>query len=133
MAYSSSVNEIITEQPDGTLAAYRGIKKESFMITVGQTVYPGTPLGLDSRYTTDGKPNISLLITYLKANNFENKVASLSDAKSFYGFITPQFCTADNAKATLMAQQNYVSDCPADVVKKEMTKKELKNFSTTHP
>lgn len=125
--YTSKVNTVIIEHTDGTLATYRGFKKGIF-VKEGQTVFPGTALGINS--ITNGRYGISLMITYLKSVDFESrKNVSLKESKSFYGFITPYFYTAENANGILTNQQYYTANLTPEIVQKEMTKKELKSLT----
>ena len=127
VAYTSQNNELVVEHADGTLATYRGFKKGSVAVKIGQTVFPGAPLAITAKSGTGGRSSIALLITYLKNAEFgsaDNQ--SFKTSKSFYGFITPKFCTTENAAVVLVPQQEYtVADSP-EIIKKEFTKKELK-------
>ncbi|MEJ5995931.1 hypothetical protein WG904_15995 [Pedobacter sp. Du54] len=129
VAYTSKTNELIIEHEDGTLATYRGFKKGTFTVKVGQTVFPGTLLGVNSRYDKNGKYNVSIMITYLKSADFENRSTSLSKSKSFYGFITPHFMTEDSLNEVLVSQKTYIVASTPQIIQKEMTKKELKLLS----
>ncbi len=129
VSYTSRTNELIIEHPDGTLATYKGFKKGSFAVKVGQTVFPGTSLGLNSKYDRNGKYNVSIMITYLKSVDVDKTDNSSTKSKSYYGFITPHFMTADNADEVLVAQKVYMAGSTAEVVQKEMTKRELKLLS----
>jgi hypothetical protein len=126
-AYSSKVNDMIIEHADGTLATYKGFKHGSIAVKAGQTVFPGTTLGINSKSTTNSKPGITLSVTYLKSTeDIGLGGKTLQNSKSLYGFITPHFYTDGNANTVLTAQQEYtVADSP-DILKKEFTKKELK-------
>ena len=126
VTYTSKTNELIMEHPDGTLATYRGFKKGSFAVKVGETVFPGTPLALNSKYDTNGKYNISIMISYLKSIDFGNRPATLSKSKSFYGFVNPHFLTKDQKPEILVPQKTYSVASSLDAIQKEMTKKELK-------
>src|SRR5690606_7454360 len=42
VSYTSLVNSITIEHEDGTMAHYRGFKKGSFEVKIGETVYPTT-------------------------------------------------------------------------------------------
>ncbi|RYE58633.1 MAG: hypothetical protein EOP48_03125, partial [Sphingobacteriales bacterium] len=126
VAYTSKTNELIIEHGDGTLATYRGFKKGSFKVKIGQTVFPGTSLGVNSKYDKNGRYNVSVMITYLKSADFENKSTSLSKSKSFYGFITPHFMTEVSPNEVLASQKTYQATSTPDVVQKEMSKKEIK-------
>lgn len=123
--YTSQVNEVIVEHADGTLATYRGFKKGSIGVKVGQTVFPGTAIGVNSANNTNSKPNVSLLITYLKQAESTGE-QTMKDSKSYYGFITPKFFTTENAAAVLVPQQQYTIAHSPEIIKKEFTKKELK-------
>lgn len=124
--FTSKVNSIIIEHADGTLATYKGFKKGVF-VKEGQTVYPGTALGINSM--TNDRYGISLMISYLKSADIVAAKRNTKDAKSLYGFVNPFFCTTANANGQLSNQQYYTAVLPAEVVQKEMTKKELKNLT----
>lgn len=126
VAFTSKTNELIIEHPDGTLATYRGFKKGSFVVKLGQTVFPSTPLGLNSKYDKNGKYNVSIMITYLKSSDLADRATSLSKSNSFYGFVNPHFMTADSADQQLISQTVHVATAVPQVVQKEMSKKELK-------
>lgn len=130
VSYTSKTNDLIIEHTDGTLASYRGFKKGSFTVKLGQTVFPGTSLGLNSRYDGNGRYNVSIMLTYLKSSDLENRSTSITKSKSFYGFITPHFLTADNADEMLVSQKIYMATSTPEVVQKEMTKKELKQLAS---
>ena len=126
IAYTSKINELIIEHADGSLATYRGIKKGSFAVKVGQTVYPGTTLGLNSK-SNGNSYGVSIMLTYLKSADFDNvKNKTLANSKSLYGFITPHFCTENGADVVLISQQDYTATYLPEIIRKEFTKKELK-------
>ncbi|MEZ2337222.1 hypothetical protein AB6735_16370 [Mucilaginibacter sp. RCC_168] len=127
LAYKSNVNEIIVEHEDGTLATYRGFKKGSVVVKLGQTVLPGTTLGLNSKFSINYSFGITLLVTYLKSIDIESS-RDTQNSKSLYGFVDPHFCTAENANTTLTAQQEYTEADTPEIVGKELTKKELKQL-----
>jgi Peptidase family M23 len=126
-AYTSKVNVVIIEHADGTLATYKGFKQGIF-VKEGQTVFPGTALGINSTNSNNAKHNISLMLTYLKSADL-TKNKNIKESKSLYGFITPYFCTAENANGILVAQQSYKAELTPELVQKEMTKKEIKNLT----
>jgi hypothetical protein len=124
IAYTSKVNAVIIEHADGSLATYRGFKKGIF-VKEGQTVFPGTALGINSM--TNDRFNISLMLTYLKSVDFESP-KNLKESKSLYGFITPYFCTVENLNGILNTQKYYTALITPEIIQKEMTKKEIKNL-----
>ena len=127
VAYTSKTNELIIEHADGTLATYRGFKKGSIAVKVGQMVFPGTPIAIAAKAGSSGRSSIALLITYLKSAEFgttDNQ--SFKTSKSYYGFITPKFCTTENVATVLVAQQEHTANDSPEIIRKEFTKKELK-------
>jgi hypothetical protein len=126
VAFTTRTNSLTIEHADGTLATYRGFKKGSFVVKEGQTVFPETALGLNSRYDINGKFNISLMISYLKSADLTNKGSNMSNSKSFYGFITPHFNTTEGANIVLTSQNKYTAANSPEIIQKEMTKRELK-------
>ena len=127
VAYSSKSNDIIIEHADGTLATYKGFKHGSMVVKVGQTVFPGTTLGINSQSNANSKHGITLSVTYLKSTEgIGLKGKTLQNSKSLYGFVTPHFYTDAGADTILTAQQEYAGADTPEIIKKEFTKKELK-------
>jgi len=127
LAFTSQTNTMTIEHADGTLAVYRHLKKGSFAVKVGQTVYPGTTLALNTQYAAKSMYGATVMIMYLKSKDFDAaKGQNISNSKSLYGFTTPHFFTAEGADVVLEAQKEYTGASSSDLVKKEMTKKEQK-------
>ncbi|WP_199119675.1 M23 family metallopeptidase [Pedobacter sp. ASV28] len=125
LKYTSKVNTLIIEHADGTLATYKGFKKGIF-VKEGQTVLPGTPLGINT--ITNERYGISLIITYLKSAEIGVAKNNPKESKSLYGFITPYFSTNENANGILTSQKYYTAAITPEIIQKEMTKKEIKNL-----
>lgn len=123
--YTNKVNSVVIEHADGTLATYKGFKKGIF-VKEGQIVFPGTALGMNS--ITNDRYGISLMLTYLKSADIESAGKNVKESKSLYGFITPYFCTTENANGILINQKYYTSAITPEIIQKEMTKKEIKNL-----
>ncbi len=126
--YTRQRNEILVEHPDGTLARYSGFKKGSILVKEGDTVFPQTALGLNSKYSADDTNyRLSLMIYYLKASDF-NLAAGHDAEKSLYAFITPSFYTSDGNEI-LIPRKEYTVESNQEVVSKEFSKRELKNLN----
>lgn len=125
LAYSSRSNSMIIEHADGTLANYKGFKKGSFVVEVGQTVFPGSALGLNTKTNPKSDFHVSLMLSYLKSKEIDRN-RTLQNSKSVYGFITPRFSTLEDPNVILEARKTYTASLPVEVLKKELTKKELK-------
>ena len=130
LTYTSQTNDITVEHPDGTLAVYKGLKKGSIVVKPDQTVVPGSTLGINSRLNTKSQYGITLSIIYLKSTDLESKRSqNLTNSKSLYGFVTPYFLTAENAKHILVAQKEYTSVTTPEIIQQELSKKELKQLA----
>ena len=130
LAYTTKVNQIEIEHEDGTIARYRGFKKGIF-VKLGQKVLPAEPLGISSKTGTNGNYNISFTLSYLKTVDFESvRSKNLKGRKSLYGFITPYFCIEENTNSILQNRAQYTAITPIEIVKTELTKRELKTFNS---
>lgn len=127
ISFTTMVNLLTIEHADGTLATYRGFKKGSFAIKVGDVVFPGTKLGVNSKSSATSPYNVSLMLYYLKSDDIEStKDKNVKTDKSLYGFITAKFHTAENPSLFLVPQQEYTVAASPEIIQKEFTKKELK-------
>ncbi|MDB5012903.1 MAG: hypothetical protein JWQ25_1105 [Daejeonella sp.] len=127
-AFTSKRNAITIEHPDGTIVTYNGLKKSNMFVKVGQTVFPGTKLGVNTQYNKDSKYAINFTIIYLKSKDSDNaSETKFKTEKGFYGFVTPKFYVREKGIVKLTTtQQPYVADSTPDINNKELTKKELK-------
>lgn len=127
VAYTSRNNELMIEHADGTIAVYRGLKKGSLSVKVGQTVLPGRAIGLNAK--NGSAHSITFLLIYLKSNDIEaSRNQNLKNSKSFYGFVTPHFFTEGNPDLVLSPKEEYTAAANPELIKKELTKKELKQL-----
>lgn len=130
-AFTSKRNVITIEHPDGTIVYYNGLKKGNILVKIGQTVYPGSRLGVNSQYNKDSKFDIDFTIVYLKSKDLENaNEAKFETEKGYYGFVTPKFYVHDKGVVNLKStQQAYIVSSTPDLINRELTKKELKQAS----
>ena len=125
--YSSQRNHIVIEHEDGTVAEYKGIKKNSFFVKLGQTVYPQTIIGVMER-ADENKYRIDFNVHYLYDASFgKKKKVTMKDYKSRDRFLSPYFVTA-NGVHKLKDREIYVSESSATVLLAEFSKKEKKKY-----
>jgi protein TonB len=127
-SYTSNINSILVEQPDGTLARYEGFKKGSIFVKEGQSVLPYTPLGILSYYDVRKLHSLRLMIFYLSNANVgkvTDQPVTLKTSVSNNEFIDPLFLT-DKGASKLINHKLYRSDFKEFVLENEMTRKELK-------
>ena len=127
-SYTSRVNSILIEQPDGTLASYSGFKKGSIFVKEGQTVFPFTALGILAHYDVSKKHQLRLRVYYLaddEVNNNVNENENKKISKRFYEYINPYFLTSMGV-CHIQGGKKYSVVESDFVIEHEMTKKELK-------
>ncbi|TVZ57314.1 hypothetical protein OD91_2634 [Lutibacter sp. Hel_I_33_5] len=123
--YSSKKNQLTIEHPDGTYATYKGFSKNSFLVKLGQNVYPHSPLGKITK-NEKGFYIMSFYIRYLIGDNFGKKQKFINK-KSRSNFISPFFLVA-NEKVKLKSKQKYIVDYNESVFLKEFSKKEKRKY-----
>lgn len=127
-SYTSEVNRILIEQPDGTLASYEGFKRGSIFVKEGQTVLPYTPLGRLSYYDVRKHHFLRLMIYFLSSTNVgenKEKPVTLKTLKNNNECIDPLFLT-NKGVTKLINHQSYKSELNEYLLEQEMSKKELK-------
>lgn len=129
VTFTTTQNSLVIEHEDGTLAYYRGFQKGSFKVKMGDTVFPGTVLGLNTQLDQERGYYLSLMINYLKTIERDPSSNLIARSGRFYGFITPHFATAEGVKI-LEHGKEYQISAPHDIVKKEMNKREIKRWET---
>ena len=127
--FKSGMNEVVIEHPDGTFARYRGLKKGIF-VKEGETVIPGTALGMNTKFNAESRQyNLAFHLYYLKSDDVESQRGqTLKTSKSLYGSITPHFITEESQDSILSNRANYTAAWNVDLIKKELSKKEIKNL-----
>ena len=129
ISYTSHVNSILIEQPDGTLASYSGFKKGSIFVKEGQTVFPFTPLGVLAHYDVSKRHQLRLGVAYLADtnNDYQDENTTSKKNKRFYESINPYFLT-DKGACHIQGGKKYSVGVSDYVIEREMTKKELKEI-----
>lgn len=120
MIYTSKTNNIVIEHEDGTYATYKGFKKDSFKVKLGDTVYPNTMLGTLNKFNNE---NYILHFTIYYIDN--SLLFKKSTLKTPYIYLTPYFYTKEGV-IKVVSKSSYTADCTDTILTKEMTKKEIK-------
>jgi hypothetical protein len=103
-------NSLEVRHDDGTIALYIGISPDSRMVKLGQTVYPGQPVGIMGN---------SKILTF---EVFEiQEAGKLSIMNILYSGPDNQLVQASMLKGTIVKY-------PEDVIEKEMSKREVNKY-----
>lgn len=128
VTYTNKTNELTIEHADGTLSTYKGFKKGSLAVKIGDVVFPSTVLGVNSKTNSNTRYGILFSTIYLKSADPEAGKKGLKESKSVYGFVTPKFFTMAGPGAILETQQEYIAADSPEILQKELSKKELKRL-----
>lgn len=110
--YNAWPNSITVLQPDGTLICYKNVSDKNKTLQLGETVYPGQPIGEVARNESE----IVILI-------YQNTLSSPDLL-----FIIPQFVTAPGKLQIVNPSMNIEVVHPLEIRGLEMSKKEKRKF-----
>lgn len=127
--YSNDSNYIVVEHEDGTLARYGVLKRNSIMVSLGDKVFPLTPLAISGSYDKPENSQLRFSVYYLDDDVLELKEgeSNLSNQKHYYIYVNPLFYNGEADSFTKLADNNnYIAFCNKDIIEVEMTKREKK-------
>jgi len=125
-SYVRSVNKVLIEHRDGTLAEYSGFKAGSINVKEGQIVQPYTELGMAGRYNSDNDKVLRFHVYYLNTRDLF-RASMNKENTNMYAFVNPLFCYK-GGRANLLANNFYVADCTNELIQQEFTRREKKKF-----
>ncbi len=122
--FTSRKNRIKVEHPDGTYAVYNGLKQHSFMVKLGDVIYPNTPLAVLD-FFKEKSYAFHFSINYIKSIDR----SAFSDSSKIYNeYLTPYFVSAEgNQKVT--SGNTYTVEVNDEIIQKELTKREIKKLN----
>lgn len=125
-SYTTKMNSILIEHPDGTFANYKGFKKGSVFVKLGQKVHPHTELGILDAFNDSYRLYFSVYYLMMEGLNSKGK-NTVTNRKRQHAYVTPYFYT-DNGSVKLEDNKKYEIVFDEEVFLKEFTKKELKKY-----
>ncbi len=128
--YTSKRNSIIIEHEDGTFAEYKGFKKNSFKVKLGQIVYPQTQLGIVELFNkSENNYRFDFCIYYLFniKSIGNNEKQTFKNTASRNKFVTPKFLTSDGI-TTVESNKEYTSFFNETILLQEFTRSEKKKY-----
>lgn len=129
--FSNKANAVIIEHEDGSLARYGVLKSGSIGVKPGDVVFPHTPLAIAGTYNEARRTQISFMVYYLTAGDFNSGKNSLVKMKHYYSCVNPVFhTTAGNVQ--LKGHEEYTCNFLEEHITREMTKKEKRKFDEAH-
>jgi hypothetical protein len=129
--YTTKRNSIVIEHEDGTFAEYKGFKKNSFKVKLGQIVYPQTQLGiveLFNKLENNYRFDFCIYYLYNLKSIGNNESQTLKNHVSSYKFLTPKFLTSEGL-ITVESNKEYTSFFNETILLQEMTRSEKKKYA----
>lgn len=129
--YTSKRNSLIIEHEDGTFAEYKGFRKNSFKVKLGQTVYPQTQLGVIELFNKDDNNyrfDFSVYYLFNKELRSTDDKQTFKDRKGPYKFLAPHFLTPEGVM-TIESKKEYTSLFSETSLLQELTRSEKKKYT----
>lgn len=126
ISFSTEFNSITVEHKDGTIAEYSVLEHHSIMVKPGDTVYPNTPIALAGSYN-----NIDYQVRFsIRSLDFTKEYKELNSKNKFlWKYIKPVFKSAEQTD-TLTLGRRYTAAVAPELIRQEMSKKEIKELDT---
>lgn len=122
--YRSNRNRISIEHRDGTLSYYSLLAPIKSLVAVGEQVYPGQPIAVFNQ--TADKYSLLFSVFYLMEKNAQFSDITPAGTK-YYNTVATVFHTAETG-GQVLSYGLYTADFPAELVAKELTKREKKKL-----
>jgi hypothetical protein len=131
-AYSNDDNFIEIEHNDCTFGKYTVFRDDAIFVRPGDWVEAGQPIGIagGDKYATG--PQVRFSVFYHLEQEVLDKDGNKTGKTRHWAYVPLYFWTKDNGKARLSDRSSYTSEHPADLVTREMSKKEAKKWRETH-
>ncbi len=129
--YTTKRNSLIIEHEDGTFAEYNGFKKNSFMVKLGQTVYPEKSLGTIAIFNkSEENYRFDFSIFYLVNIDFNDsgETQTMKNAKCRYKYLTPIFLTPDGV-VKIESKKEYIALYNETQLLQELSRSEKKKYN----
>ncbi len=124
--FNRSVNKVLIEHKDGTLASYTGFKNGSIKVKEGQYVYPQEELGYSGKFDSGEGYKLQFCIYYLNANKIR-KQKTLNTIPNMYAYLHPHFHWK-GGEAIILPRNDYVAEATEELIMQEFSRREKKKY-----
>jgi len=127
LVFSSNRNYVVIAHDDCTFARYSTFRDDKIFVDVGDTVYPGDPLGEMAGEEFGFGNQIRLLIYY---RNDESVTFNREDSEGIHRwhYVKPTFRTSAGKSQTPEKGTEYTSIHPEEVITEEMGRRERRRW-----
>ena len=130
-SFAKEENYVEISHNDCTFGRYTVFRNSSLFVKPGEWVEAGQPIGIAGGEKYSGGPQIRFEVYYY----LEQQLPAIGDEppKSTYrAFVPLQFWTKDKGATHLANHSAYTSEHPAELITKEMNKKDAKKYYESH-
>jgi len=131
ISYTSGENYVEIFHKDNTFGRYRVFRDSSIFVHPGDWVEAGQPIGIAGGDKYASGPQVQFSVMY----NYDEDVIKDGEKTGqvrHWAYVPIQFWTKGQGAARLTNRSTYTSDHPADIITKEMSKKEAKKWTESH-
>jgi len=123
--FNRSVNKVLIEHKDGTLARYTGFKGGSIKVKPGQYVYPQEELGYSGKYDAGKGYQLHFYIYYLNTKKIDN--LSEKEKMNRYAYLDPCFHWK-GGESKIVPENDYVAESTEELIMQEFSRREKKKY-----
>lgn len=127
--YTSKMNKVFVEHDDGTVSRYIGFNSASIFVTLGQTVYPQTKLGVLDLFN-NSVYRLYFDVSFLKEVDFNSVNKRDLSSESQKEHVTPYFYSS-NQPIPLKNNSDYTVEIDEATRFKEFTRREERKYKKT--
>jgi hypothetical protein len=131
ISYARGENFVEICHNDCSFAKYRVFKDSSIFVHAGDWVVAGQPIGIAGGDSYASGPQVQFSVYY----NYDEDVIKDGQPTGkvhHWAYVPLQFWTKDKGQQHLTNHSAYTSEHPAELVTKEMTKKEARKWTENH-
>jgi len=123
--FKRTVNKVLIEHKDGTLARYTGFKGGSIKVKPGQYVYPQEELGYSGKYDAGKGYQLHFYIYYLNTKKIDN--LSEKEKMNRYAYLDPCFHWK-GGESKIVPENDYVAESTEELIMQEFSRREKKKY-----
>ena len=124
VSFNTKYNSLTVEHVDGTLCRYHVIEKSSMMVSLGDMVFPGTPLAKAGVFDNSNNYQVRVDIHYPEV---DRNISNPEVSPFRHVYYNPCFMTHQGVKK-LKHGDEVIAVMTKDLLQKEMTKREIKKY-----
>jgi hypothetical protein len=131
VSYARGENFVEIAHNDCSFGRYRVFRDSSIFVHAGDWVVAGQPIGIAGGDKYNSGPQVQFSVYY----NYDEDVIKDGQPTGkvhHWAYVPMQFWTKDKGKIRLTNHASYISEHPADLITREMTKKEAKKWASNH-